>query len=57
VNSAGSSASGNGNFFTLTLSMTFTGTFNGNRVIYVAARDSTDANSSGWQAMGSWTVQ
>jgi hypothetical protein len=57
VNSAGSSAIGNGNTLTLTLNMTFTGAFDGNRVVYVAARDSTDANNSGWQAMGTWIVQ
>jgi len=42
---------------TLVLNMSFTGSFDGNRVIYVAARDTTEANNSGWQAMGSWTVQ
>ncbi|HYW48330.1 MAG TPA: hypothetical protein VE959_36030 [Bryobacteraceae bacterium] len=57
VNASGSSAVGNGNTLTLILNVSFTGTFDGNRVIYLAARDSTDANNSGWQASGSWTVQ
>jgi hypothetical protein len=54
---ASSSAVGNGNSLTLTLNLSFTGAFDGNRVIYAAARDSTDANNSGWQSVGSWTVQ
>jgi hypothetical protein len=57
VNAAGSSATGSGNILTLTLNMSFSSAFNGNRVIYMAARDSTEANNSGWQSMGSWTVQ
>jgi hypothetical protein len=57
VNSAGSSASGSGPTLTLMVNIAFTATFNGNRVIYMAARDSTDANNSGWQSMGTWTVQ
>ena len=35
----------------------FPATFGGNRVFYVASRDLTDANNSGWQAAGTWTVQ
>jgi len=51
-------ASGSGNTLTLTLSIIFTtGAFDGNRVIYAAARDSAGANNSGWQAMGTWQVQ
>lgn len=57
VASAGSSASGAGNVLTVVLNISFTAAFNGNRVIYLAARDSTDANNSGWQALGSVTVQ
>jgi hypothetical protein len=57
VNSAGSSATISGNNLILTLNITFTPAFNGNRVIYAAARDSADANNSGWQAMGTWAVQ
>jgi len=51
-----SSASGSGNTLTLTLAISF-GPFSGNKVIYMAARDSTGANNSGWQAMGTWQVQ
>ncbi|HYW47686.1 MAG TPA: hypothetical protein VE959_32760 [Bryobacteraceae bacterium] len=57
VTGAGSAASGSGNNLTLTLNLSFSAAFDGNRVIYAAARDSTDANSSNWQAVGSWTVQ
>jgi len=57
VNSAGSSASGTGNTLTLTLNISFTAGFDGNRVIYLAARDSTGANNYGWQALGSLTIQ
>jgi len=57
VNSAGSSAAVSGNTLTLTLNIGFTSAFDGNRVIYLAARDSAEANNSGWQALGSITVQ
>jgi len=46
-----------GNALTLTLSIGFPAAFGGNKVIYLAARDSTDATNSGWQAVGTWTVQ
>ena len=32
-------------------------TFAGNRIFYLASRDLTDANNTGWQAVGTWTVQ
>jgi hypothetical protein len=57
VNAAGSTASGSGNNLVLTLNMSFAPPFGGNRIVYMASRDSTDANNSGWQAMGIWTVQ
>jgi hypothetical protein len=55
INGAGSSAGGSGNTLTLTLNMSFGGTFAGNRAFYLAARDVVEHNS-GWQASGSWTV-
>jgi hypothetical protein len=55
VNGTGSSAVGSGNTLTLTLNMSFTGTFMGNRILYTAARNGGTANS-GWQALGAWTV-
>jgi hypothetical protein len=55
VNGTGSSAVGSGNTLTLTLNMSFTGTFMGNRVFYTAARNAGTANS-GWQALGAWAV-
>ena len=57
VSGTGSSASGSGNSLTLTLNMSFPATFAGNRLIYAAARSNGDALNSGWQAVGSRTVQ
>jgi len=51
VNLAGSSTTGSGNTLTLSLNMSFSPTFAGNKVIYAAARD-TAQNNSGWQTMG-----
>ncbi|MDP3000959.1 MAG: hypothetical protein Q8N47_25985 [Bryobacterales bacterium] len=57
VNAVGSSATPSGNTLTLTLNITFGAGFAGNRVFYLAARDVNELNNTGWQAMGSWTVQ
>jgi len=57
VTGAGSLASGSGNTLTLTLNLSFLPAFAGNRVIYAAARSNGDALNSGWQAVGSRTVQ
>ena len=51
ITAAGSSAVGAGTTLTLTLNMTFTASFAGNKVIYAAARDSAQGNS-GWQTLG-----
>ena len=51
ITGAGSSATGNGNTLTLILNITFSAGFGGNKVVYVAARDSVEHNS-GWQTMG-----
>ena len=48
-------ATGNGNTLTLTLNVTFSSGFVGNKVQYMAARDTGNGNS-GWQAMGTWGV-
>lgn len=53
INGAGSSVSGSGKVLTLTVSLTFSGSFSGNRVVYTAAQDST---SSGWHALGTWNI-
>ena len=50
VTSAGSSASGSGTALTLTLNVSFSSAFGGNKVVYMAARDSMGGNS-GWQTM------
>lgn len=57
VNGVGSSATPSRNTLPLTLNMTFGAGFAGNRVFYLAARDVNELNNTGWQAMGSWTVQ
>jgi len=45
-----------GNNLSLTLTIQFTAAFTGNRVFYLATRDVNEANSTDWQAMGTWTV-
>jgi hypothetical protein len=42
---------------TLTLNITFHAASSGNRVLYMAGRDQAGGNNTGWQAMGTWTVQ
>ena len=51
----GSFASGTGNVLTLTLNITFSSAFGGNKIIYAAARSLSFGNS-GWQALGTWSV-
>ena len=51
IDAGGSSAVGSGNVLTLTLNLTFKPAFNGNKVIYTAARTLNDT-SSGWQTLG-----
>jgi hypothetical protein len=53
----GSSASGTGNTLTLTLNMSFGNGFSGGRIFYLAARDASEANNTGWQSLGAWVVQ
>jgi hypothetical protein len=55
IRSAGSSATTSGNTLTLRLNIEFSSAFAGNRVIYLAARDQSGANS-GWFTQGAWTV-
>ena len=50
-------AAASGNTHTLVLNMSFTPALGGNRVIYTAVRDMAEANNSGWQSMGTWTVE
>ena len=51
----GSSASGGGTTFTLTLNLSFAAGFAGNRVVYAAVRD-LSGNNSGWQTAGAHAV-
>jgi hypothetical protein len=47
--------SASGNTLTLNLAITFSPSFAGNQVSYLAARNNSTGNS-GWQAVGSVTV-
>ena len=47
--------SGAGNTMTLAMNMSFPTTFAGNKVFYMAARDSLE-NNSGWQPVATWSV-
>jgi len=49
------SAAGSGTTLTLTLNITFSASFGGNKIAYVAARDQVGSNSN-WQALGVWQV-
>jgi len=55
INGTGSSVSAKKNTLTLNLPITFSSSFAGNRVFYLAARNNSTGNS-GWQAVGSATV-
>jgi len=55
ISGAGSSVSASGNTLVLNLDLTFSSSFAGNQVFYLAARNSSTGNS-GWQAVGSVTV-
>ncbi len=46
---------GSGNTLTLTLGISFSSSFAGNKVWYLGARDTLE-NNSGWQALGVWRV-
>jgi len=46
-----------GNNLTLTLTISFAQSFGGNRIVYLSARDVTEANNSGWQPSGTWNIQ
>jgi hypothetical protein len=54
IYSQGSGAQGSGTDLTLTLVIEFKAAFAGERVFYLSAQDGT--STSGWQAVGSWTV-
>jgi len=55
INGTGSSVSGSGNNLVLTLNMTFSSAFSGNKVLYLSAQDKAGVNS-GWHALGTWGV-
>ena len=55
IAATGSSVNASGNTLTLTLAITFTPAFTGNRIIFVQARSMT--LNSGWQTVGNVTLQ
>ena len=55
IKGVGSSVTSGSNNLTLALAMTFGSSFAGNKIVYLAARD-TAANNSGWQALGTLSV-
>ncbi|SPF50571.1 hypothetical protein SBA4_4430017 [Candidatus Sulfopaludibacter sp. SbA4] len=55
--SSASTATGIGNTLTLELNIIFKSGFTGNHVIWAAGRDTAGANNTGWQAMGTTSVQ
>jgi len=57
VNSTGSAAAKTGNTLTLTLNITFKSGLAGNRIVWVAGRNTAGGNNTDWQAMGTTTVQ
>jgi len=57
INGTGSLAAFAPNKLTLTLNIVFKVGFKGNQILYAAGRDRTGGNNTGWQAVGSWTVQ
>jgi len=55
ISGVGSSVAATGNTLQLTLAVTFTPAFDGNRIVYASAGSST--RNSGWQAVETVTVQ
>ena len=55
ISGAGSSVTASGTTLQLTLAVTFTPGFGGNRIVYAAAGSATQ--NSGWQAIGTVLVQ
>lgn len=55
VISSGTSVTGSGNALSVTLNLTFSAAFAGDRIVYLAARDLAGGNS-GWRPLGVWTV-
>ncbi len=57
VSWSGTPVSVSGNNLTLILSITFAPAFRGSRIFFLASRDVSEANNTGWNIMGTWTVQ
>jgi len=56
IDGAGSSVTSSGSSLTLNLSVSFSSSYLGDAIVYVAARDAAGHNS-GWQPMGTWSVR
>jgi len=54
LDAGSSSVSGSGNTLTVTLRLTFSGSFTGTKNVYGEAVDNASRNS-GWQTLGTWT--
>jgi len=54
---AASAAPSGSTTLTLTVNLSFSPAFSGKRIFYLAARDINEANNTGWQALGAWSVQ
>jgi hypothetical protein len=57
VTGTGISAVTTGNALALEVNIAFKAPFAGNRIVWVAGRDGAGGNNTGWQAMGTATVQ
>jgi len=57
VSGAGSSVSLTGTVLSLTLNITFKAALTGNRIAFVAGRDTAGLNNTDWQASGTFSVQ
>jgi len=57
ISGTGSSARQSSNTLILTLNVTFTPASAGDRIVWVAGRDAQGGNNTGWQAMGTNSVQ
>jgi len=57
VNGSGSIVTTAANTLSLTLNISLTSALSGNRILYAAGRDGAGGNNSGWQAVGTWSVQ
>jgi hypothetical protein len=46
-----------GNDVALSLAISFSPQFTGSRIFYMAVRDRNEANNTGWQPTGTWSIE